>query len=91
MMRQVEIKLEVPEFLVGTTDLDKNELAEYIRQTLAVELYREGKLSLGKAKELAGLSNKWEMIQLLNSRGVPLDYSAKDAESDLETLDKLLS
>ena len=29
------------------------------------------------------------MIQLLSSRGVPLDYSAKDAESDLETLMKL--
>ena len=90
-MSQVEIKLEVPEFLVGTADIDKNELGEYIRQTLAVELYREGKLSLGKAKELAGLSNKWEMIQLLSSRGVPLDYSAKDAEADLETLDKLLT
>lgn len=74
-MSQVEIKLEVPEFLVGTVDIDKNKLGEYIRQTLAVELYREGKLSLGKAKELAGLENKWEMIQLLSSRGVPLDYS----------------
>jgi hypothetical protein len=30
------------------------------------------------------------MIQLLSSRGVPLDYSAKDAEADLETLEKLL-
>ncbi len=90
-MNQVEIKLQVPEFLVGIVDKDKNELGEYICQTLAVELYREWKLSLGKAKELAGLSNKWEMIRLLSSRGVPLEYSAKDAESDLETLDKLLS
>lgn len=90
-MRQVEVKLEVPEFLVGTADIDRNQLGEFIRQTLAVELYREGKLSLGKAKELAGLSNKWEMIQLLSSRGVPLDYSAKDADADLASLDKLLS
>ena len=89
-MSQVEIKLEVPEFLVGTADVDRSELGDYIRQTLAVELYREGILSLGKARELAGLANKWEMIQLLSSRGVPLDYSVKDAEADLETLDKLL-
>ena len=46
-MTQVEIKLEVPEFLVGTADIDKNKLGDYIRQTLAVELYREGKLSIG--------------------------------------------
>ena len=90
-MNQVEISLQVPEFLVDTAEIEENELGEYIRQTLAVELYREGKLSLGKAKELAGLSNKWEMIQLLNSRGVHLDYSAKDAESDLHTLNTLLS
>jgi hypothetical protein len=32
MISQVEIKLEVPEFLVGTADIDKNELGEYIRQ-----------------------------------------------------------
>ncbi|NIM13912.1 MAG: UPF0175 family protein [Candidatus Aminicenantes bacterium] len=90
-MNQVEVKLEVPDFLVSTIDISKDKLEGYIRQTLAVELYREGKLSLGKAKELAGLANKWEMIQLLNSRGVSLDYSAEDAAADLETLDKILS
>jgi predicted HTH domain antitoxin len=83
--------MEVPDFLVNIADINKNKLEEYIRHTLAVELYREGKLSLGKAKELARLSNKWEMIQLLNSRGVPVDYLADDAEADLEILNKVLS
>jgi predicted HTH domain antitoxin len=90
-MNQVEVKLEVPDFLVSTIDISKDKLEGYIRQTLAVELYREGKLSLGKAKELAGVANKWEMIQLLNSRGVSLEYSAEDAAADLETLDEILS
>jgi predicted HTH domain antitoxin len=90
-MNQVELTLSVPDFLVHAIDVGKNKLEEYIRQTLAVELYREDKLSLVKAKELAGLSNKWEMIQLLNARGVALDYSAEDAAEDLETLDKVLS
>lgn len=89
-MNQVELKLAIPEFLVNAIDIDKNELEDYIRQTLAVEFYREGKLSLGKAKELAGLSNKWEMIKLLDSRGVPLNYTAADAAADLETLDNVL-
>lgn len=89
-MNQVEVKLAVPEFFVNTIDIREKNLEEYIRQTLAVELYREGKLSLGKAKELAGLPNKWEMIRLLNSRGVSLDYTSEDAQADLETLDKLL-
>ena len=58
---------------------------------MAVELYREEKLSLGKAKELAGLSTKWEMIQLLNERRVDLNYSTDDWQSDLETLNELFS
>jgi len=90
-MNQVELKLAIPEFLVNAVDVTKDKLDEFIRQTLAVELYREKILSLGKAKELAGLSNKWEMIQLLNSRGVSLNYSAEDATADLETLNTVLS
>ncbi|MEN8218246.1 MAG: UPF0175 family protein [Pseudomonadota bacterium] len=65
-------------------------ILHHMRQTLAVEFYREGKLSLGKAREFAGLSNKWEMIQLLNERGVDLNYSADDSIADLETLNKLI-
>ncbi|MCP4156229.1 MAG: UPF0175 family protein [bacterium] len=90
-MEQTVVKLELPLSFVKALDVKKTHLKEYIRQTLAVQFYREGKLSLGKAKEFACLPNKWEMIQLLNSRGVSLDYSADDAESDLETLDNLLS
>lgn len=89
-MSQMAINLKLPQFLIGAADVDKKDLGNFIRQTLAVELYREGRLSLGKAKELANLDNKWEMIQLLNLRGVALDYSAADAENDLETLDCML-
>ena len=42
-----------------------------------VELYREGKLSLGKAAEVAGVRNKWEMLMLPNEKGVPIDYTAE--------------
>jgi len=90
-MGQTVLNLELPDSAVKAINVSKKMLPDYIRQTLAVELYREGKLSIGKAKELAGLSTKWEMIQLLNSRGVFLKYQGDDAETDLANLDKLLS
>ena len=62
----------------------------FIRRSLAAELYRERKLSLGKAAELAGAKNKWEMLLLLNEKGVSIDYTAEDAEKDLKTLMKTL-
>jgi AbrB family looped-hinge helix DNA binding protein len=63
---------------------------EYRKRSLAVDLYREGRLSLGKAAELAGARSKWEMLMLLGERGVPLDYTADDAEKDLQTLESVL-
>ncbi len=62
----------------------------YKMRSLAVNLFREGSLSLGKAAELAGARSKWEMLMLLSERGVPLDYTADDAEKDLRTLEEEL-
>ncbi|KHD08402.1 hypothetical protein PN36_13520 [Candidatus Thiomargarita nelsonii] len=89
-MAQPVLSLEIPRPILLALKVPKKQWAEYLRQTLAVEFYREGKLSLGKAREFAGLSNKWEMIQLLNERNVDLNYSAYDSIADLETLNKLL-
>ena len=47
-------------------------------------------MSLGKAAEVAGMRNKWEMLLLLNEKGIPIDYTAKDAEKDLDTLKESL-
>ena len=56
-------------------------------RSLAVDLYREGRLSLGKTAQLAGTKRKWEMRMLLSERGILLDYTANDAENDLPTLE----
>ncbi|KAF5422221.1 MAG: putative antitoxin [Candidatus Methanocomedens sp.] len=64
-------------------------MPDFIKRTLAIEIYREGKLSLGKAAELAGARNKWEMLTILDSNGVPLNYTIKDIEDDLDTLERI--
>lgn len=57
---------------------------KFVRETLAVDLYREEKISLGKAKELAGAKNKWEMLLILDRKGIPVNYSANDAKKTLK-------
>lgn len=51
------------------------DLGPFTKRSLAVELCREGKLSLGKAAELAGIKRKWEILMLLSERGMPLDHT----------------
>ncbi|GAB6101145.1 UPF0175 family protein [Thermococcus atlanticus] len=54
----------------------------------AIELYREGKLSLGKAAEFAGLSVR-EFLYELRKRDVPINYTREEAEEDIRTVEGL--
>lgn len=49
----------------------------------AIKLYREGKVTLWKAAEIADVP-LWEMIEIVREKKIPLKYTAKDAEEDLE-------
>jgi predicted HTH domain antitoxin len=84
-------EVDMPGSILALIKVDPDHLGLYIKRSLAVELYREGKLSLGKAPELAGIKSKWEMLMLLSERGVPLDYTAEDAKEDLRTLREVLN
>jgi len=78
------VALEIPRDVLYTSRMSLDDL----RKELAIHLFEEGKLSLGKAKELAGIS-LWEFQQLLGSRGISVHYDVEEYESDLETLKEL--
>ena len=80
--------IQLPESFFSV--MKAKDLNKFVKETLAVDMYREGKISLGKAKELAGAKNKWEMLLILDRKGVPVDYSAEDAEKDVKTLKGVL-
>ncbi len=90
LMETMVATIDLPGSFMAAARVKEGELSTFIRHSLAAELYREGKLSLGKAAEVAGVRNKWEMVLLLNEKGIPIDYTAKDAEKDLETLKEAL-
>jgi len=62
--------------------------AREIRQELAVQLYAQGKLSAGKARELAEMTVA-EFHCLLGSRSIPVTYGLEDFANDLETIQRL--
>jgi predicted HTH domain antitoxin len=59
-----------------------------IKTELAVFLYQQGKLSFGKAREMAGMS-VWDFQQLLGSRKIYVHYDIEDYQKDLVTLEDL--
>ena len=76
--------LEVPRDVLDSARLTISEL----KVELAVFLYAQGRLSLGKARELAGLS-LWEFRQLLASRRIAPHYDIADLNEDIATLREL--
>ena len=59
-----------------------------LKRELALYLFEQGKLSFGKARELAEMT-VWEFQQLLGSRGISIHYDVEDYEQDLVTLREL--
>ncbi len=77
----VEIPAEALE-LAGLTG------AAAARQLIALELFREGRVSLGRAAELAGLSVE-AFMEFAAQREVPLHYTMSDWREDCETTTRL--
>jgi predicted HTH domain antitoxin len=76
--------LEIPLDVLDSARLTLDEL----RAELAIHLYEQGRLSFGKAHELADLS-VWEFRQLLGSRRISPHFDAEDLQQDLESLREL--
>lgn len=76
--------LEVPQDILDSARLSIPEL----KVELAIHLYAQGRLSIGKAHELADMS-LWEFRQLLASRRIPPHYDETDLDEDVATLHEL--
>ncbi len=70
--------LEVPQDVLDSARLTIPEL----KVEIAIYLYAQGRLSIGKARELANMS-LWEFRQLLASRRIPAHYDVDDLNEDL--------
>lgn len=78
------VNLEVSQDILDATRSTPQEL----KVELAVTLYAQNRLSIGKARQLAGLS-LWEFRQLLATRRIPPNYDETDLIDDLDTLSRL--
>jgi predicted HTH domain antitoxin len=73
--------LEIPQDVLDSSRLTISEL----KVEMAVYLYVQGRLSIGKARELAGMS-LWEFRQLLTLRRISPHYDETDLDEDVATL-----
>lgn len=80
--------MEIPAELVLAAGLDADNVSAETTRLLALELYREDKVSLGRAAELCHLPTE-RFMEFAARHNIPLHYGADDLEEDRRTLDRL--
>jgi predicted HTH domain antitoxin len=79
-----KISIDIPREVLHAAKMSTKEL----KQELAITLYEKGKLSFGKAREIAEMK-VGAFQQLLGSRDIPVNYDVESYEEDLETLKEM--
>jgi predicted HTH domain antitoxin len=86
-METVDVKL--PSELLRVANLEESSLSEEAARLLALELYREDKVSLGRAAELCQTPLA-AFMHFAAKHGLPLlRYSFEDLEEERQTVDGL--
>ena len=90
-----EIKLKYPRGFESVVQMTKDELEFNIRLMAALKMFELGKVSMGKAAELAGMSKTEFMENCGRYKVSVFNYKEKDAvqelKDDLETLRNMTS
>jgi predicted HTH domain antitoxin len=90
-MDPVSLTISIPDEFADVLGASDEERQRGAREALALELYREGRISLRKMGELAGVgADFWAAENLRVSHGAPLSYSILDLEDDRRAVGDLL-
>jgi predicted HTH domain antitoxin len=82
------MRVEIPAELVLAAGLDTDNLSAETARLLALGLYREDKVSLGRASELCQMPVE-QFLEFAARHNVPLHYGADELEEDRRTLARL--
>jgi predicted HTH domain antitoxin len=80
------MKVELPDAALEGTGMTP----EIAKLEVAVALYRDRKISMGRAARIAGLQRPQFQVEL-GKRGVTVDYDVRDFEDDLVAIQKLFA
>jgi predicted HTH domain antitoxin len=78
------MELHLPDQLIRGIDMTE---AQW-RLDLAIGLYVDRRVTLGRGAEIADIS-KSAFLDALGTRRIPISYDSADLESDLQTIAKL--
>ena len=82
------VNLVLPADLVSIARLDQGDISHEAAKLIALELFREDKVSVGRAAELCGTPIE-AFLQFAGEHEVPIHYGLKELEEDRRTMARL--
>ena len=82
------IQVSLPAELLRAAGINPADASRETTMLLKLELYRENKISVGRAAELCQTSVEAFMV-FAGRHAVPMHYSTSDLEEDRRTLDRV--
>ena len=82
------VNVEIPAELASAAGFDPRNLSAETTRLLALELYREDKVSLGRAAELSQMPVE-QFMEFLAQHNLPLHYGVNELDEDRRTLERL--
>jgi predicted HTH domain antitoxin len=79
------ITIALPDELSEALAVPGQDLSRTVFEALALEAYRECKISVAQLCQLLGYETRMEVDAFLKSHGVELEYTLEDIERDRET------
>ena len=92
-MKIEELKIKYPSGFEHAVHMTKEEIEQHIRLMVALKMFELGKISSGKAAELAGMSRieffkAWGLYRV-SIFNYPPEEAEKEVKKDLETAKKI--
>jgi len=84
------IQLFFPSEVIDTLSSSYQKSIEIIKEASVLELYREGRISAGKAAEILGM-DRFEFVAYSGMKGIPfIRITPEELEQDVKRLEELL-
>lgn len=88
-MKNITIPVDIPSDMLVALNESEQELKSYFQTATAMMLFQEGKLTIGKAIQLSGLT-RFEFEKALSRNKIPVSlFDADQIMSDAEKLSGL--
>jgi len=88
-MKKITVPIDLPFDLLVILNESEQELKEHLQLTIALSLFQDGKLTIGKAIQVSGMT-RYEFEKVLSKRKISVsNLSLEQVLSDVEKLENL--